>query len=151
MLAFNLLSAMFCCKHAIPYIIENGGGAIILAGSQAGLRGWKRPAYSAAKGGVIALTRELAIDYAKYNIRVNCVCPGLIATERVKIEMKKTPGFLDDMRPHCLLGFNEPNDLSFAKLYLASDEAKGVTGSIFCIDSGYTSVGRIDENDLLKK
>jgi enoyl-[acyl-carrier-protein] reductase (NADH) len=55
------------------------------------------------------------------------------------------------MRPHSLLGFSEPSDIAYAKLYLASDEAKGVTGATFSIDSGYTIVGRIDERDILQK
>lgn len=150
-IAFNLFSAMYCCKYGIPELIRAGGGAVVLAGSQAGIRGWKRPAYSAAKGGIIALTRVLAVDYAKNNVRINCVCPGLVLTDRINKEYKKDPVFAEDMRPLCLLGFNEPLDISYAKLYLASDEAKGVTGAIFCIDSGYTAVGRIDERDILKK
>ena len=150
-LAFNLFSAMYCCKHGIPELIKSGGGAVILAGSQAGMRGWKRPAYSAAKGGIIALTRVLAVDYARHNVRVNCVCPSLFLTERVNNEYKRDPMFAEEMRPLCLLGFNEPLDLSYAKLYLASDEAKGVTGAIFCIDSGYTAVGRINQADILQK
>jgi NAD(P)-dependent dehydrogenase (short-subunit alcohol dehydrogenase family) len=150
-ISFNLFSAMYCCKHGIPELIKTGGGAVILAGSQAGIRGWKRPAYSAAKGGIIALTRVLAVDYARNNVRVNCVCPGLVLTERINREYEKDPMFAEDMRPLCLLGFSEPLDLSYAKLYLASDEARGVTGAIFCIDSGYTAVGRIDPADILKK
>lgn len=150
-IAFNLFSAMYCCKHAIPELIKCGGGSIVLAGSQAGIRGWKRPAYSAAKGGIIALTRVLAVDYARNNIRVNCVCPGLVLTERINTEYVKDPMFAEDMRPLCLLGFNEPLDLSYAKLYLVSDEAKGVTGAIFNIDSGYTAVGRINPADILEK
>jgi NAD(P)-dependent dehydrogenase (short-subunit alcohol dehydrogenase family) len=150
-LTLNLFSAFLCCKYGIPELINNGGGAIILIGSQAGLLGWKRPAYTAAKGGIISLTRVLAVDYAKFNIRVNCVCPGLVLTDRVKKEYEANPVFFEDMRPRCLLGFNEPEDIAYAKLYLASDEAKRVTGAIFSIDSGYTAVGRIDSSDLWLK
>ena len=150
-LSFNLFSAMFCCKYGIPELIKNGGGSIILTGSQAGLLGWKRPAYTAAKGGIISLTRVMAVDYAKHNIRVNCVCPGLVLTERTKKEYKKNPVFFEDMRPHSLLGFSEPLDIAYARLYLASEEAKGVTGATFPIDSGYTIVGRIDKRDILQK
>jgi len=150
-LNFNLVSAFLCCRYGIPELIKNGGGSVILTGSTAGLKGWKRPAYSAAKGGIIALTRCLALDYARHNIRVNCVCPGQVLSERVKKIYEGDPGFFQDVRPLNLLGFGEPMDTAYAKLYVASDEAKRVTGAIFSIDSGYTAVGRIDENDLLKK
>ena len=149
-LAFNLLSALLCCKYGIPELIRNGRGSVILTGSTAGLLGWKRPAYSASKGAIIALTRCLALDYAKFNIRVNCVCPGLVFTERNKKVNEESPDFFTDMRPFHLLGIGAPEDIAYAKLYLGSDEAKRVTGAIFTIDSGYTAVGRIDEKDLLK-
>jgi NAD(P)-dependent dehydrogenase (short-subunit alcohol dehydrogenase family) len=147
-LRFNLLSAFLCCKYGIPELKKNRGGAIILMGSQAGLLGWKRPAYSAAKGGIIALTRVLAIDYARYNIRANCICPALVLTERTIKERDRNPMVFEDMRPQHLLGFGDPLDIAYAKLYLASDESKSVTGAIFSIDSGYTAVGRIDPKDL---
>ena len=93
----------------------------------------------------------MAVDYAKHNIRVNCVCPGLVLTERTEKEYKKNPVFFEELRLHCLLGFSEPLDIAYAKLYLASEEAKGVTGATFSIDSGYKIVGRINENDILQK
>lgn len=150
-LNFNLVSTFLCCRYGIPELIKNGGGSVILTGSTAGLKGWKRPAYTAAKGGIIAVTRCLALDHARHNIRVNCVCPGQVMSERVKQLYEADPAFLRDVRPFNLLGFGEPMDTAYAKLYLASDEAKRVTGAIFSIDSGYTAIGRVDEVDLLKK
>ena len=148
-ISINLYSAFYCCKYGIPHLIKNGSGSVIMTGSVAGLRGWKRSAYTASKGAIIALTRVMAVDYAKYNIRVNCICPGLIITERTAKEAKENPLFAGDMRPMHLLGFGEPLDIANNALYLASDESKRVTGAIFTIDSGYTSAGRIDDKDIL--
>ncbi|MFX0200853.1 MAG: SDR family NAD(P)-dependent oxidoreductase [Candidatus Hodarchaeota archaeon] len=147
----NLFGTFLCCKYGIPELIKNGGGSVILTGSIAGLTGWKRSAYSAAKGGIISLTRVMAVDYARYNIRVNCLCPGLILTERSANQMKQNPNIAEEIRPLHLLGFGKPIDVAYAALYLASDESKIVTGAILPIDSGYTAIGRIDERDLLKR
>ena len=150
-LSTNLNSCFYCCKYGIPYLIKNGCGSIIMTGSIAGLVGWNRSAYTAAKGAIIALTRLMAVDYAKYNIRVNCLCPCLIITERTKKEAYENPLFAGDMKPLHLLGFGEPLDIAYSALYLASDESQRVTGSIFTIDSGYTATGRIAEEDILRK
>ena len=147
----NLFGTFLCCKYAIPGLIKNGGGSIILTSSMTGLKGWRPSAYTAAKGGVISLTRVMAVEYAKYNIRVNCICPGVTLTGRVIKQQKQFPHFFDDLRPLHLLGFGEPIDIAYAALYLASDESKIVTGVILSVDSGYTAVGRIHEADLLKK
>jgi len=148
--AVDLFGTFLCCKYGIPRLINNGGGCIILTGSISGLTGWKRSAYSAAKGGIISLTRLLAVDYAKYKIRVNCICPGLILTERSEGQIKMDPNIAEDMRPLHLLGFGKPIDVAYAALYLASDESRIVTGTVLSVDSGYTAIGRIDERDLFK-
>jgi NAD(P)-dependent dehydrogenase (short-subunit alcohol dehydrogenase family) len=147
-LSFDLYGTFLCCKYGIPELIKQGGGSVILTSSMAGLRGWSRSAYTAAKGAIISLTRLMAVDYAKYNIRVNCICPGLIVTERTE---KHIPYIAGAIRPLHLLGYGEPNDIAYAALYLASDESKYITGINLSVDSGYTAVGRIDESDLLKK
>ncbi|MBW2127673.1 MAG: SDR family oxidoreductase, partial [Deltaproteobacteria bacterium] len=138
-------------KFGIPELVKNGGGSIILTSSICGLKGWRGTAYTAAKGGIISLTRIMAIDYARHNIRVNCICPGHIITERVAKLMRVYPDVVEKMRPLHLLGFGEPTDIAYAALYLASDESKIVTGTILSVDSGYTAVGRIDKTDLLEK
>jgi NAD(P)-dependent dehydrogenase (short-subunit alcohol dehydrogenase family) len=148
----NLFGTFLCCKYGIPEVIKNGGGSIILTGSMMGLRGGERSAYTAAKGAVISLTRVMAVDYAKYNIRVNCICPGMTLTERVVKYIKQTgQGAGNKFRPLHLLGFVEPIDIAYAAVYLASDESRIVTGAVLPIDSGYTAIGRIDEGDLLGK
>lgn len=141
----NLFGTFLCCKYGIPELIKNERGSVILTGSMAGLTGWRRSAYTAAKGGIISLTRVMAVDYAKYNIRVNCICPGLIVTERVAERIKANPLIAERMQPFHLLGFGKPIDIAYAALYLASDESRIVTGAILSVDSGYTAVGRIDK------
>ena len=117
-----------------------------------GLTGWGRSAYTAAKGAIISLTHLMAVDYAKYNIRVNCICPGTILTERLKNQIKQYPDMFRQQRSFHLLGFGEPLDVAYAALYFASDESRIVTGAILSVDSGYTSVGRVtDETDLAKE
>jgi NAD(P)-dependent dehydrogenase (short-subunit alcohol dehydrogenase family) len=148
--AVDIFGTFLCCKFGLPELIKSGGGSVILTGSVAGLTGWRRSAYSSAKGAVMSLTRVMAVDYAKYGIRVNCVCPGLVINERTEAQIKKFPYLVKDMRPLHLLGFGEPIDIAYAALYLASDESRIVTGAIFPVDSGYTAIGRIDESDLYK-
>ena len=147
----DLFGTFLCCKYGIPELIKNGGGSVILTGSIAGMKGWKRSAYTAAKGGIISLTRVMATDYAKYNIRVNCICPGFITTERTAKRLKENPQVTEKLRPLHLLGFGQPIDVAYAALYLASDESKIVTGTILSVDSGYTALGRIDKEDLLER
>jgi len=132
-------------------LIKNGGGSVILTASMAGLKGWQRSAYTAAKGGVISLTRVLAVDYAKYNIRANCLCPGLTINERVAKRMQANPRTAEQVQPLHVLGFGESIDVAYAALYFASDESRVVTGVILPVDSGYTIVGRINPSDQLKK
>jgi len=146
----DLFGTFLCCKYGIPHLIKNCGGSVILTGSIAGLRGWKRSAYTAAKGGIISLTRVMAVDYARHNIRVNCICPGLTITERIGKRFKTHPVASETLRPLHLLGFAEPMDISYAALYLASDESKIITGAILPVDSGYAAIGRIDKGDLLE-
>jgi len=141
----NLFGTFLCCKYGIPELIKNERGSVILTGSMAGLTGWRRSAYTAAKGGIISLTRVMAVDYAKYNIRVNCICPGLIVTERVAERIKANALIAEKMQPFHLLGFGKPIDIAYAALYLASDESRIVTGAILSVDSGYTVIGRIDK------
>jgi len=141
--SINVFSAFLCSKYGIPELIKAERGSIILTGSIVGLVGIVRAAYTAAKGGIIALTRVMAVDYAKYNIRVNYVCPGTILTDRMKRDLDKNPAIFESVRPFQLLGFNEPIDVSYTKLFLASDESKRVTGAIFSIDSGVVALGGI--------
>jgi NAD(P)-dependent dehydrogenase (short-subunit alcohol dehydrogenase family) len=138
----NLLGSFLCCKYGIPELINNGGGSIILTASIFGLTGSERSAYSAAKGGIVSLTRVMAVDYGRHNIRVNCICPGVILTEAIEQQLKKYPQIVETLGPRHLLGFGKTIDVAYMALYLASDESRIVTGTTMSVDSGFTIVGR---------
>lgn len=140
----NVKSVLFCSKHAIPLMIENGGGSIVNVGSVAGVVGVpKLAAYCAAKGAVIALTRNMALDLAAHKIRVNCINPGTTLTPLIQ-ELLKT----DDteakkqarLSKYPIGRFGHPDEIAAAALFLASDEASFSTGSALHVDGGMTSM-----------
>jgi NAD(P)-dependent dehydrogenase (short-subunit alcohol dehydrogenase family) len=133
-------------KHAIPRLRAAGGGSIISTASVAGLRGGAGPhCYSAAKAAVINLTRSVALQVAKDNIRVNCICPGGIHTPLIG---SRFPG-TDDMLAQMLSAIQPlprtgvPDDIAAMALYLASDEAGFVTGAAMVVDGGFTAGGSL--------
>ncbi len=135
----DLFGTFLCCKHGIPELVRAGGGAVINMTSIVALIGVKgRDAYTAAKGGVLALTRSMAIEYAKDKVRVNAIAPGAIQTERVKNQLAHDPRGEALIRRHPL-GLGEPDDVARLALFLASDEARIITGAIYPLDSGYTA------------
>jgi len=132
----DLYGTFLCCKYGIPELMKAGGGAVINTTSYVALAGTRgRDAYTAAKGGVLALTRSLAVEYAKHGIRVNAIAPGAIQTERVKKFLAEDPRVQTFVDMH-LLGLGIPEDIAHAALFLASDEARIITGVIFPVDSG---------------
>ncbi len=141
----NLKSAFLCCKYSIPEMMKNKkGGVIVNVGSEAGIVGIKKQtAYNVSKAGIIALTRSLAVDFARYNIRANCVCPGTTETTLVKdalakaSDSKKARRELESVRPADRLG--RPEEIAAGILYLASDESPYATGAVLSIDGGYTA------------
>lgn len=134
----DLFGTLLCCRAAIPQIIAAGGGSVINMASNVALRGFKNlSAYTAAKGGVISLTRAMAVDYAADGVRVNAIAPSVTLTDRLK-ERLKTSDTVRRMGERHLLGLGEPIDVARGALYLASDEASRVTGHILRIDSGMT-------------
>jgi NAD(P)-dependent dehydrogenase (short-subunit alcohol dehydrogenase family) len=135
----DLYGTFLCCKYGIPELIKAGGGAVINTTSVVAMAGIKgRDAYTAAKGGVLALTRSMAVGYAKHKIRVNAIAPGATLTERVKKFLADDPR-MGDMSDRHLLGMGEPEDIARMALFLASDEARVITGAIFPVDSGWTA------------
>lgn len=139
----NLKSVFFCCKYAVQQMKENGRGVIINNSSVAGLVGSFSPAYSAAKGGIIALTKALAADFGPDNIRVNCICPGAIETpmlERV-VEAQGTPTDVRARRlkNYPLARFGYPDEIAQTALFLASDDSTFITGATIVVDGGFTS------------
>lgn len=140
-IGINLTGVYLGMRHAIPVMLEQGGGSIISTASVAGMVGWARAAaYSAAKGAVINLTRTAAIEYARRNIRVNCICPGVIHTpllEGIQGDIEAGRDRLNRMQPMPRIG--TPDDIAQMALYLASDDAAFVTGAAMVVDGGYTA------------
>jgi meso-butanediol dehydrogenase / (S,S)-butanediol dehydrogenase / diacetyl reductase len=139
--AVNARGTFLCCKHAIPAMIERGGGTIVNMGSVAGLVGLKnRAAYCASKGAVIAFTRALAIDHVGDGIRVNAVCPGTVDSPWVRRLVEDVGESLDALRARQPMGrLGSTDEIAQAVLYLASDAAAFVTGSALVIDGGLTA------------
>ncbi len=142
-----LLRAVFAgMKYAVPEMRKAGGGSIISTASVAGLRGGAGPhAYSAAKAGVINLTRSVALEVGKDRIRVNCICPGGINTPLIN---SRLPGgeetaaqFLALIQPIPRAG--RPDDIANMALFLASDEADWITGAAMVVDGGMTAGGTV--------
>jgi NAD(P)-dependent dehydrogenase (short-subunit alcohol dehydrogenase family) len=136
----NLFTAFLGCKYAIPELIRAGGGSVINTASIAGLYGSKggRTAYSAAKGGVVSLTRSIAVEYAEHKVRANAIAPTLILTERIR-KFFDDPRFAASSGGFNLLGPGEPRDIANLAVYLASDESRLVTGLVIPVDSGWSA------------
>lgn len=140
-MAINLKGVFFGCKYGVPALRRNGGGVIINTASFVAIVGAATPqlAYTASKGGVLAMTRELAVVHARENIRVNALCPGPLKTELLMsfldTEEKKQRRLV-----HVPMGrFGEAKEMAQAALYLASDESSYVTGTSFLVDGGLAS------------
>jgi 2-keto-3-deoxy-L-fuconate dehydrogenase len=140
-LAVNVRGTFLCCKHAIPGMVERGGGSIVNMASAAGLVGLRnRVAYSASKGAVIAMTRALAVDHVGDGVRVNAVCPGTVDSPWVRRLVEEIGESLDALRARQLMGrLGTTEEIAAAVAYLASDEAAFVTGTAFVIDGGLTA------------
>jgi 2-keto-3-deoxy-L-fuconate dehydrogenase len=139
--AVNARGTFLCCKHAIPSMIERGGGAIVNMASVAGMVGLpNRAAYCSSKGAVISLTRALAIDHVRDGIRVNAVCPGTVDSPWVRRLVEDVGESLDALRARQPMGrLGTAEEIAQAVLYLASDAAAFVTGSALVIDGGLTA------------
>jgi 2-keto-3-deoxy-L-fuconate dehydrogenase len=140
-LAVNARGTFLCCKHAIPGMVERGGGSIVNMASAAGLVGLRnRVAYSASKGAVIAMTRALAVDHVADGVRVNAVCPGTVDSPWVRRLVEEVGESLEALRARQLMGrLGTTDEIAAAVAYLASDEASFVTGTAFVIDGGLTA------------
>lgn len=134
----DLFGTFLCCKHGIPELIKSGGGSVINMASMNALMGTPdRVCYSAAKGGVVSITRSMAVGYAQHAIRVNAIAPGITRTPRVEVSLDAGKILAPLIERH-LLGLAEPVDVAHMAVYLASDESRVVTGQILAIDSGVT-------------
>ncbi|MGM0590118.1 MAG: SDR family NAD(P)-dependent oxidoreductase [Halobacteriota archaeon] len=134
----NLKGAYNCCHCALPYIEESSAGRIINVASKMGLVGHPNaPAYSAAKGAVVNLTRQVAIDYADESVTVNTLTPGIIVTGTKGYRFEDKADRMRDNTPLPFLG--ESEDIAGAAVYLASEEARFVTGHNLVVDGGWTA------------
>jgi NAD(P)-dependent dehydrogenase (short-subunit alcohol dehydrogenase family) len=139
----NLRGAFLCSKHALPHL--HPGGSIIHMSSVVGITGTRnRAVYSASKGGLVALTRNMAMDYAGKGIRVNCICPGFVRTPFTAklFSDEDRRNKLQALHPLGRLG--EPDDVANAVLFLASDEASWITGIALPVDGGFSAGHGVD-------
>lgn len=134
----DLFGTWLGCHHVIPHMIAAGGGSVINASSMYALTGTpNRDCYTAAKGAITALTRSMAVEFAKHKVRVNAVAAAGTKTERVLKRMEQNAISSKVLDAH-LLGLVDPIEVAHAVLYLASDESRTTTGHILAVDSGYT-------------
>ena len=137
-MSINLKGVFLFSKYVIPYMIKNGGGVIVNCSSISGHIGQRNQgAYNAAKGGIELLTKCMALDFSKYNIRVNAVAPAWVEIEFNKEDLRKREKEIASMHPIGRIG--KPEDIANAVLYLASHESDWVTGTSLIIDGGYTA------------
>ncbi|MFF4456405.1 SDR family NAD(P)-dependent oxidoreductase [Streptomyces goshikiensis] len=138
----NLKSMFLCSKHALRHMIGARDGAIVNVCSVSGLVAWPGiAAYNATKGGVMMLTKSLAVDYAPYGIRANCVCPSIIDTPMTDTSIGNDASVKEEkakLNPIGRLG--TPEDVANAILFLASEKSSFITGAALTVDGGYTAI-----------
>ncbi len=140
-LAVNLSGVFYCMKHELRQMLAQGSGAIVNTASVAGLVGMSgAPAYVAAKHGVVGLTRNAALEYARSGVRINAVCPGGVQTAMTESADKALPGFLDRLAKHEPMGrVAAPEEIASAVVWLCSDGASFMTGHALAVDGGYVA------------
>ena len=135
----NLKSVFLCCKHGIPHLIENGGGSVINTASFVATMGsaTSQISYTASKGGVVALSRELGVEFARRGVRVNALCPGPVNTPLLQELFAKDPVAAARRLVHVPAGrFAEVREIAAAALFLAGDESSYVNATSFMVDGG---------------
>jgi NAD(P)-dependent dehydrogenase (short-subunit alcohol dehydrogenase family) len=137
--ATNLRSVFLCCKHGIPHLLESGGGSVINTASFVAVMGsaTSQISYTASKGGVLALSRELGVEFAKRGVRVNALCPGPVDTPLLRDLYAADPVAAQRRLVHVPMGrFAHADEIANAVLFLASDEASYVNATEFLVDGG---------------
>jgi len=142
----NLKGAFLCSKYALQQMLKQGGGVIINISSECGIVGYPNAAaYCAAKGGVVLLTKQMALDYASQGIRVNCIIPCFIQTPMLERELKASGDRERTIRKYSkvipLGRLGKPEEVAYAALFLASDESSYTTGSVLKVEGGVTAGG----------
>jgi NAD(P)-dependent dehydrogenase (short-subunit alcohol dehydrogenase family) len=134
----DLFGTFLGCRFGIPAIIQSGGGSVINMSSNVALMGIPgRDCYTAAKGGVAAMTRSMAVEFAPHKVRVNAIAPSATMTDRVRALVAGNASLTKLADSH-LLGLIEPEDIANMAVFLASDESRMVTGQVYPVDSGVT-------------
>ncbi len=140
--AVNTKGVFLCCKHGIPHLQRRGGGSVINVASFVAIVGaaTSQISYTASKGAVLSMTRELAVQFARENIRVNALCPGPVETPLLLRIFGDDPAALERRRNHWPMGrLAKPREIVNGALFLASDDSSYVTGSTFLVDGGLTA------------
>ncbi len=135
----NLKSVYLCCRYGIPHLLERGGGSVINTASFVAVMGaaTSQISYTASKGGVLAMSRELGVQFARQGVRVNALCPGPVNTPLLQELFAKDPEKAERRLVHLPMGrFAEPTEIANGALFLASDESSYVTASTFLVDGG---------------
>ena len=138
----NLKSVFLCCKYGIPHLLELGGGSVINTASFVAVVGaaTSQISYTASKGGVLALSRELGVEFARRGVRVNALCPGPVNTPLLQELFAKDPEKAARRLVHLPMGrFAEPREIANGALFLASDESSYVTAQTFLVDGGLSA------------
>ena len=138
----NLTSVYLCCKHGLPHLLARGSGSIVNTASFVAVMGaaTSQISYTASKGGVLALSRELGVQFARQGVRVNALCPGPVNTPLLVELFAKDPERAARRLVHIPMGrFAEPSEIAAAAAFLASDDASFVTASTFLVDGGISA------------
>jgi NAD(P)-dependent dehydrogenase (short-subunit alcohol dehydrogenase family) len=138
----NLRSVFLCCKHGIPHLLEAGGGSVINTASFVAVMGAavSQISYTASKGGVLSLSRELGVEFARRGVRVNALCPGPVDTPLLRELFAKDPEKAARRLVHLPMGrFAEAREIAQGALFLASDDSSYVTASTFLVDGGLSA------------
>jgi NAD(P)-dependent dehydrogenase (short-subunit alcohol dehydrogenase family) len=138
----NVRGVLLCCKHGIPHLLESGGGSVINVASFVAIMGAavSQISYTASKGAVLSLSRELGIEFARKGIRVNALCPGPVDTPLLQELFAKDPEKAKRRLIHLPMGrFARVDEIASAALFLASDESSYVNASTFLVDGGLSS------------
>jgi NAD(P)-dependent dehydrogenase (short-subunit alcohol dehydrogenase family) len=131
----NLFGTFLCCRFGIPALIKAGGGSVINNASYVALRGLGLDAYSASKGGVLAMTRSMAAQFAAQKVRVNALAPAVVGTERIVERIKRDP-VGQKAYAQQPLGLISPEEVAYAALYFASDESVTTSGQTLYLNGG---------------
>ncbi|MEO8289779.1 MAG: glucose 1-dehydrogenase [Gaiellaceae bacterium] len=138
----NTKGVFLCCKFGIPHLLERGGGSVINVASFVAIAGaaTSQISYTASKGAVLSMSRELAVEFAQRGVRVNALCPGPVETPMLMRLFDETPGAFERRLVHIPMGrLAQAKEIAYGALFLASDESSYVNGSTFLVDGGLTA------------